>query len=329
MHLQRIQVPDFRVLKDVDITFEKEFVPSIFPIGSLNGDGKSTLLQLIFVLLHCSFNRDKNVFLQNMINGFKIYKNSDNRVLAKIEIWDRQKVIKLVFFVYKDSYIRDLLIKNGKAEVNNHNSIKFSSPTELEEIKKKILNYENLIYTLGRSLNKLEMLKKIENDEERYSRLRREIINLRESGLRIPTTRLASRISLEDTQEATQEELEIYKINLEKLYDEQKQLELISQKVFKYLQSENLVYLCNYSASGNEVKEEVLLCQIENVDMTEAESFLKNLSKKVFLAAPATQVFLFLSQESKKLLFRDQGDENNDYYSKIKAAKSKLTSFFT
>jgi predicted ATP-binding protein involved in virulence len=47
MHLQRIQVPDFRVLKDVDISFEKEFTPRIFPLGSQNGGGKSTLLQLI------------------------------------------------------------------------------------------------------------------------------------------------------------------------------------------------------------------------------------------------------------------------------------------
>ena len=54
MHIQRIQVPDFRALKDVDITFEKEFTPRIFPIGSQNGGGKSTLLQLIFVLFHCS-----------------------------------------------------------------------------------------------------------------------------------------------------------------------------------------------------------------------------------------------------------------------------------
>jgi predicted ATP-binding protein involved in virulence len=103
MHLQRIQVPDFRVLKDVDITFEKEFISRIFPLGSLNGGGKSTLLQLMFVLLHCSINPDRKVFLQNMINGFKVYKNSDKRVLAKIDIWDGQKVTKLTFFAYKDS----------------------------------------------------------------------------------------------------------------------------------------------------------------------------------------------------------------------------------
>jgi hypothetical protein len=43
MHLLRIQVPDFRVLKDVDITFEKEFSPRIFPLGSQNGGGKDLI----------------------------------------------------------------------------------------------------------------------------------------------------------------------------------------------------------------------------------------------------------------------------------------------
>lgn len=52
MRLVRLQVPEFRALKDVDISFEPEYVPQVFPLGSLNGGGKSTLLQLVFVLLN-------------------------------------------------------------------------------------------------------------------------------------------------------------------------------------------------------------------------------------------------------------------------------------
>ena len=37
MHLMRVQVPDFRGLKDIDISFEKDFFPKIFPLGSQNG----------------------------------------------------------------------------------------------------------------------------------------------------------------------------------------------------------------------------------------------------------------------------------------------------
>ena len=93
MHLQRVQVPDFRVLKDVDITFEKDFNPRIFPLGSQNGGGKSTLLQLIFVLLHCSGNSDSFLALKNLLSGFDLHQGEEQRVLAIIDIWDGQKIV--------------------------------------------------------------------------------------------------------------------------------------------------------------------------------------------------------------------------------------------
>ncbi|MCL1492243.1 MAG: hypothetical protein M1G31_16040, partial [Pseudanabaena sp. Salubria-1] len=102
MHLQRVQVPDFRVLKDVDIIFEKDFNPRVFPLGSQNGGGKSTLLQLIFVLLHCSGNSDSFLALKNLLNGFDLHKNKDRRVLAIIDIWDGQNTVELEFFVCKN-----------------------------------------------------------------------------------------------------------------------------------------------------------------------------------------------------------------------------------
>jgi predicted ATP-binding protein involved in virulence len=109
MHLQRIQVPDFRALKNVDISFEKEFTPRIFPLGSQNGGGKSTLLQLIFVLLHCSDNPDRVAFIQNLLDEFQVNDESGKRILAIIDIWDGSKTIRLDFFVANKTYISNLL----------------------------------------------------------------------------------------------------------------------------------------------------------------------------------------------------------------------------
>jgi predicted ATP-dependent endonuclease of OLD family len=100
MHLLRIQVPDFRGLKDIDISFEKDFIPKIFPLGSQNGGGKSTLLQLIFVLLHCSVDDDKKPFLRNLLQGFKIL-DGEEKFLAIIDIWDGEKTVKLEFYCQK------------------------------------------------------------------------------------------------------------------------------------------------------------------------------------------------------------------------------------
>ena len=116
MHLLRVQVPDFRGLKNIDITFEKDFVPSIFPLGSQNGGGKSTLLQLIFVLLHCSVDEDKKPFLENLLQGFKVADGEEKRVLALIDIWDREKIVKLEFYCRKDSLLGDIFLEDIQLE---------------------------------------------------------------------------------------------------------------------------------------------------------------------------------------------------------------------
>ncbi len=330
MHLQRIQVPDFRVLKDVDITFEKEFIPSIFPLGSLNGGGKSTLLQLIFALLHCSVNPDRKMFLQNMLNNFKIYKNSDKRVLAIFNILHREKNIKVEFFSHKDSYIKNLLIEKGIGEGINDKNITFSSRVKLEENKNKIEFINKKIIELEKSINQLDTIKKVESDEERSFRFRREITKFREMGLTVPRGISSRSLSyIEEYQKAIQEEWELSKIQLKKLDKKHIELELASQEIFEYLESKNLIYVCNYSVNQNESEDEVLLCHINHLDRLEAESFLKELSEKVFLAAPSTQIFLFLSKKARKLLFRKQSEEENGYYSNLKDAKSKLPGFFT
>jgi predicted ATP-dependent endonuclease of OLD family len=106
MHLQRIQVPNFRVLKNVDITFEKDFSPRIFPLGSQNGGGKSTLLQLIFALLNCSRNERKS-FIQNILRSFEVKSNNEEgKILAIIDIWDGKKTVGLEILVFSSLYVR-------------------------------------------------------------------------------------------------------------------------------------------------------------------------------------------------------------------------------
>jgi hypothetical protein len=54
---------------------------------------------------------------------------------------------------------------------------------------------------------------------------------------------------------------------------------------------------------------------------------LKKISRKIFLAAPSTQVFLFLSPEYRKLLFQ-QNEGNENYSFRTQEAKSKLINFY-
>ena len=307
MHLQRIQVPDFRVLKDVDITFEKEFIPRIFPLGSLNGGGKSTLLQLIFVLLHCSTDPSKTIFIKNMLDGLKIQDGLDKRVIALFDVWDGDKSVKFEFFSYKDSYARNLVF-NQNAEIE--------AGTQVDK-KAKDDDYDYIKFSV------LEVTKAIEDE---ISATEREFLENKSEIKKAREEKIDGFLSL------LKDEISRLGDKLHALNTKHNKVKLYSDKVTKYLKTEKLIYICNYSVNENENDDEVLLCQMNNVDINEVELFLEELSQRVFLAAPATQVFLFLSQKSRKLLFRDiSNDEktkNNSYYSEIQASKSKLSGFF-
>lgn len=214
MHLLRVQVPDFRGLKDIDITFEKDFVPSIFPVGSQNGGGKSTLLQLIFVLLHCSGDEDKKPFLQNLLQGFKVADRLEKRILAIIDIWDGEKNVNLEFFSEKCSSL-ELIVDSFDEDRNSKDSI-------------------NLCY--------YSSAQKFNNNQE-------------------PNTKLQ--------------------------------------------------------------------CHLTYQSKDQAKSLLHNISRKIFLAAPSTQVFLFLPPDSRKVLFSSSNKADKNYYAILTSARFELKGLFT
>jgi hypothetical protein len=71
-----------------------------------------------------------------------------------------------------------------------------------------------------------------------------------------------------------------------------------------------LIYLCHLLPGLKNQEKYVLFCRVQSLVSNEVESFLEILSEKIFLAAPPTQVFLFLPLESRKTLFKAQ---NNNY----------------
>jgi hypothetical protein len=67
------------------------------------------------------------------------------------------------------------------------------------------------------------------------------------------------------------------------------------------------------------------MCRIDSSDRI--DDFLAAISQKIFLAAPSTQVFLFLNPNYRKLLFK-QDQKTKNYYFRIQEAKSKLVNFY-
>jgi predicted ATP-dependent endonuclease of OLD family len=250
MHLQRVQVPDFRVLKDIDISFEKEFSPRIFPLGSLNGGGKSTLLQLIFILLHCSATPEKHEFIRNLLENFEIPDGSNKRVVAEFEIWDGEKKVNLEYF---------LLPKDAFEEL-------------LESYTEKI---------------KIESFSELSEEEE---------------------VELVSHL-MDDAEEEAKKRLQTTK---------------------------GLKYIVRLS-SGRKSLNQILCCQFRGIKFEQIDWFLVNLSKRIFLGSTSTQIFLFLSKEYRKLLFKKPNLRERIKNPKVtqeltkewEEAKKKITNFFS
>jgi AAA domain, putative AbiEii toxin, Type IV TA system len=86
MYVEKIEIPAFRVLRDVVLEFGGGYDPQIFPIGSENGGGKSTLLQLVFALLHCSAEESRLPYLRNLLASDFYAGDEDERMLARLTV---------------------------------------------------------------------------------------------------------------------------------------------------------------------------------------------------------------------------------------------------
>jgi Fe-S cluster assembly ATPase SufC len=327
MKLLQVQVPDFRVLKDVDIKFDRRFVPNIFPLGSLNGGGKSTLLQLVFVLLHCCTNPGRKVFIKNLLHGFTLNDDSSDRVLAIIKIWDGEKEVEIKFLVCHNTYIENILKQDH--EYKNSEDWKLSNFQELENINKKIYKIEQDIEKLKKTINKIELAQEIKNEDIKARQFREILIELTLEHRMLPSLRRMPPIPpIEEFKEEVEQMLHVYNVNLDEYYQEKEKLELVVQRISRYLHEKHIIYICDYSSRVDKEENELILCQIaDNLDINKAEAWLDEISNKIFLAAPISQVFLFTSQTSRRLLF--QQNSNRDYDSDLKLSKLKLPGFFT
>jgi energy-coupling factor transporter ATP-binding protein EcfA2 len=269
MHLQRVQVPNFRALKNIDITFEKERIPRIFPLASLNGGGKSTLLQLIFTLLTCSADPEKHEFLVNILKDFEI----DNELfnpLAKIELLDGDNIITLDFYCESTYSLVDGILQNDESTIfKEFGFIEYLQ--EIQYLEKEL----QALYT-----------------EETSNTFRMEEIEIA-IGLR-------------------KERISHFKIAQQN-----------KEEIVTTLLSIDIYRICSYRLDNYD--EVNIMCRIGDVNTN--IDILQKISQKVFLAAPASQVFLFFSRQDINCLFG--GKANGESYENVtQKNQDRLPEFF-
>jgi AAA domain, putative AbiEii toxin, Type IV TA system/AAA domain len=310
MHLQRVQVPNFRALKNIDITFEKERIPRIFPLASLNGGGKSTLLQLIFTLLTCSANPDKHEFLKNILKDFDVDSDS-GCILAKIQLFSGQNSFYLTFYCHSTCYLVDKFLPNENTNVLKElgfNKCLIKSEISKDEIQRLKSNRRNLEI-------EIERLSAAKNEDFIASQLSEYLVGEKASKLKDYNNTLQQvEFTLELAQSASNE-FQLAQESKEKIRD--------------ILWSDQTYYIC--ACRGEEKYNEVnILCHIESDDV-EADDIdidiFQEISQKIFLAAPANQVFLFFNRQDIDYLFGNRSNGEN-YEHIARQNQDKLPGFF-
>ena len=97
MRLKNVVIHKFRNFENVEIDFEKMDFPDVFSIASVNGGGKSTLLQFIFIMLNCMVDNRKNKYIKNILNRNEFNKTSNK--VADFIIEDDNKSFYLNFII--------------------------------------------------------------------------------------------------------------------------------------------------------------------------------------------------------------------------------------
>jgi predicted ATP-dependent endonuclease of OLD family len=325
MHLQRVQVPDFRVLKDVDITFEKNFNPRVFPLGSQNGGGKSTLLQLIFVLLHCSANPDRHFAIQNLLGDFHLQDGEEERTLAIMDVWNGELLVQLEFFVCGSSYLQQKYNIDSSQDIDTDVAIGFNLFTEFETLQSNLSGFEEESNQLKILFERFKSTHISGRNSARFWENFKH--NLSILGLEVPS---GFRIEQLDSKQFIRFETELKnKLSNRHKYSKQRHQNIDEHihKLIDYLALESIKYITAYNpenmSEGSDL--EGLLCRIKNIDFDEHQIFLESLADKVFLSAPSTQIFLFLDKQSRQSLFINK----STYQSDLARVNSDLHGLFT
>jgi predicted ATP-binding protein involved in virulence len=320
MRLLRVQVPEFRALKDVDITFEKDFTPAVFPIGSQNGGGKSTLLQLIFTLLHCPFNKDREHFLRNILNQSKT--EFKPKLLARFNMIDIEDDFILEFFTIKNKI--ELNLGDDQKPVN----IIFSSIKEAEKLNSEISRIANqkkdTEYLLAKSKHKVFD----ENDVEEFKKCFIETIIRQGLPVSSEETSLLNSLSSKNLEFVFSKLVKVaqeYDEKISELIGNSSAISETTTATKNYLLEGNFNFICTYESGEDQLGALLCRCLKKDVDI---EALLCKISKKIFLAAPSTQVFIFTDKNSQKLLFKSDS-QAKAYHSLVKNLEGELPGIFT
>ena len=303
MFLKKVHVKNFRGLQDIVLEFNQSLSPSVFPVGSLNGGGKSTLLQLIFILLRCAADPQKHHYIQNILKVNLSNFNSGVNEIARFLIHHQQEDIDLLFLTID----RELANYNLEGfyqyeQYRNEVSQEFGSESviknSLDMISEKNIELRRIIQSLRSNVG--NEIKTSQNRElEKF-------INDLLSSIYDSQSRLVNHLSEDEIEKLSVRILRAkddIKLMIERLNDLLENLTEIESSLYNVLkvlnQKESEISTVREQLENNGYYYITILSDHHLLfsQTLSDKSIFELIARQVYLACPLAQVFLFLEEK--------------------------------
>lgn len=310
MRLKQIHINQYRNFENVTIDLEKNDFSSVYALASINGGGKSTLLQFVFTLLRCFVDEDKHSYIDNLLVGYPFGDKPDS---------DESKPL-VQFVVECDGVEYEMVFSIKVAD-------EFYIIADLREAQQKLqqaLKREEKYRWFGNYFEETHKANRVtpflhrelhELREYRTNDTIKQLWDIANNSDNIMDYRHLVR-AIEKSRDFTAKKSE----KLQTLVDDlQQHLDSLNSEL-----SEQHLQFIGYV---NGQKHALLL----KTEMPSEQQLA--LSNQIFMTAPSSQVYLFLSQANKQDIFRTFVDDDHDglgnYASNVQQAKQAIGNFFT
>jgi hypothetical protein len=270
--------------------------------------GKVLFLQLVFTLLNCCNDSSEHKLVENLLKNSGVDHFIANSRLATITLINDCSTITLDFEFHSDKSLFENYLLELSSKKNIH-QIEGIENYEVQKLSDLIASLENEI----QKENLLIQVKKIE--AERLTEIGKDLL----SRTILDSQNLApKRKSV--TEQLTANTLEINDLRY-KLIDQKNVLRASKDSLseFNNLLTDKKIKVISRQNDIN------LICKVN--DNSEDFNFLEVVNKifeHVFIAAPSSQVFLFLAPEEIHSLFK----ETSDYYTILKEKQKNIYNMF-
>ncbi len=322
MFLKRVEIDKFRNFQNAEVEFSENKFSKVYSIASINGGGKSTLLQFIYIMLSCFREKKLHKYIINLLETENYPSDYQNRI-ARFVIADEQD-IDLEYMVLpaeNELFNSNLLaeLENLEADLKKHHEDLRQSAEFIKfyETLKKSDSVTNELRSLALKFTPIVVFPK-SKDYDVYNRVKGSDKLLDFQVFAEYIKNRDSYIVEDKTQAMTNRKKEL--IEAMKLQKEQ-------------LKAEGFNYITTFADN------KLLLLLKSNVD----NDVLDKISHAVYLNGPDTQIYLFMSKEDKQTLLNNTSTTHyfdydkfgneiyvaNNYNDRIRKVKRDLKNYNT